>query len=220
MPPSEQSDHSGSRGSRVAISGAAPVDLPSQRPPPADRIESWDPADDERGREAMRPGEWNWHGRPSWGRRAVAGFPFVAIVLAVGLVVHTSLSAQGAIDQVQAVRGTGGASLLSKAPALDPGGNTGDAGQLANYQNVTFAVPSSGSRPIQGSTSLALVPYAGWASNGSAGAANGWTAVGDGLLHVGLRHATPDFRGWFLTTTGTIPASSAFQFSAASPHRS
>jgi hypothetical protein len=53
--------------------------------------------------------------------------------------------------------------------------------------------------------------------NGSAGAANGIAAASQGLLHVGVRQATPDFRGWFVTTTGTIPASCTFQFSAASP---
>lgn len=218
MPPSEHVDHRLSPDpAHESAPGGALRDGPPERPPPVERIESWDPADDEGRRETGRRAEWNWHGRRSWGRHAVAGFPFVATVLAVGLFVHTSLSAQGAIDQLQAVRGTGGATLLSKAPALDQRGTSGDAGQLSDYQNVTFTVPSSGSRPIEGSTSRALVPYAGWVSNGSAGAANGRTEVRSGLLRVGIQHATPDFRGWFLTTTGTIPASCAFQFSAASP---
>ncbi len=198
-------------------SGAALADGPPDATPPPERIESWDPADDEKGSEVRRSVEWDWHGRRSWGRRAVASFPFVAVFLAVGLVAHTTLSAQGAIDQVTSVKGSGGATLLSKAPAVDSSGYSGGAGSLSDYQGVTFTEPSSGSRPIQGSASQALVPYAGWESNGSAGAANGWTAVSNGQLHVGIGRATPDFRGWFLTTTGTIPASCAFQFSAASP---
>ena len=90
-------------------------------------------------------------------------------------------------------------------------------GQLSDYQNVTFSQPSGPSTPIQGSTSLALPPYVGWEANGSAGADNGLASVSGGLLHVGVRRATPDFRGWFLTTTGTTPATCALQFSAASP---
>jgi hypothetical protein len=131
--------------------------------------------------------------------------------------VHTTAAAQGAIDQVQSVTGTGGATLLSSAPRLASGGDSADIGQLTDYQNVTFAQPSGTSRALQGSTSLAFPPYVGWEVNGSAGAANGSARAGGGLLHVGIRHATPDFRGWFVTTTGTTPSSCAFQFSAASP---
>jgi hypothetical protein len=139
------------------------------------------------------------------------------MVLAIGLVVHTTSSAQGAIDQVLSVRGTGGATLLSSAPPLGTGGSGPGGGQLTDYQNVTFSLPSGAARPIQGSTSLALPPYVGWEANGSAGASNGSAVARGGQLHVGLRRATGDFRGWFLTTTGTIPDSCAFQFSAASP---
>ncbi len=39
------------------------------------------------------------------------------------------------------------------------------------------------------------------------GPTTGWPSVSGGLLHVGVRQATPDFRGWFLTTTGTTPSS-------------
>ena len=178
--------------------------------------ESWDPSDDERHAEEQRQVHWNWHGRQSWGRRAVSAFPIVGILVALALIVHTTASAQGAIDQVQSVVGTGGATLLSDAPPTAAGASA-VGGQLSDYQNVTFAQPSGASVPIQGSASLALPPYVGWEANGSAGAANGLASVSGGLLHVSVRQATPDFRGWFLTTTGTTPAACAFQFSAASP---
>ncbi len=183
---------------------------------PNELTESWDPSDDEKRPEEHRQVNWNWHGRQSWGRRAVASFPIVGILLAGALFVHTTASAQGAIDQVQSVVGTGGATLLSSAPptAAVP---TADSGQLSDYQNVTFSQPSGPSGPIQGSTSVALPPYVGWEANGSAGASNGLASVSGGLLHVGVRQATTDFRGWFLTTTGTTPASCALQFSATSP---
>jgi hypothetical protein len=192
-------------------------DSPPVHTPPPELIESWDPADDERGGDERRPVQWNWHGRPSWGRRAVAAFPVVAVVLAVALLIHTTASAQGIIDQVQSVSGTGGATLLSSAPPLVAGGGSSEVGQITDYQNVTFSQPSAPSQPIQGSTSLALPPYVGWESNGSAGPTNGTTVASHGLLHVGVSRATPDFRGWFLTTSGTTPATCAFQFTAASP---
>ena len=196
----------------------APVyDSPPAHTPPPELIESWDPTDDEKGGDERRQVQWNWHGRQSWGRRMVAAFPTVAVVLAAGLLIHTTASAQGVIDQVQSVPGTGGATLLSSAPPLVAGGGSGGMGQLSDYQNVTFSQPSGPSQPIEGSTSLALPPYVGWEANGSAGPSNGSTAVSGGLLHVGVKQATPDFRGWFLTTSGTTPASCAFQFSAASP---
>jgi len=183
---------------------------------PNELNESWDPSDDEKRTEERRQVHWNWHGRQSWGRRAVASFPIVGILLAVALIVHTTASAQGAIDQVQSVVGTGGATLLSSAPptAAVP---TADSGQLSDYQNVTFSQPSGATVPIEGSTSLALPPYVGWEANGSAGASNGLASVSGGLLHVAVRQATPGFRGWFLTTTGTTPSSCVLQFSAASP---
>ncbi len=190
-------------------------DGPSGYRSPNELTESWDPSDDEKRPEEHRQVNWNWHGRQSWGRRAVAAFPIVGILLAGALFVHTTASAQGAIDQVQSVVGTGGATLLSNAPPTGTGATTG--GQLSDYQNVTFSQPSGPSGPIQGSTSLALPPYVGWEANGSAGADNGLASVSGGLLHVGVRRATTDFRGWFLTTTGTTPATCALQFSAASP---
>ena len=191
-------------------------DGPTAYTSPDKLIESWDPSDDEKRSDEHRQVNWNWHGRQSWGRRAVAAFPIVGILLAVALFVHTTSSAQGAIDQVQSVVGTGGATLLSSAPptAAVP---TAGSGQLSDYQNVTFSQPSGPSGPIQGSTSLALPPYVGWEANGSAGASNGLASVSGGLLHVSVRRATTDFRGWFLTTTGTTPASCALQFSATSP---
>ena len=197
------------------LSRPAP-DGPSGYTSPTELNESWDPSDDEKRPEERREVNWNWHGRQSWGRRAVAAFPIVGILLAGALFVHTTASAQGAIDQVQSVVGTGGATLLSSAPPTAPG-PTADGAQLSDYQNVTFSQPSGPSAPIQGSTSLALPPYVGWEANGSAGASNGLASVSGGLLHVAVRQATTDFRGWFLTTTGTTPASCVLQFSAASP---
>ncbi len=196
------------------------VDRPSGPPgykPPTELLESWDPADDEQGREGRHDVQWNWHGRPSWGRRIVTAFPVVALVLAIGLVARTTWSAQGAIDQVESVRGTGGATLLAGAGPTGTTSSGGYGAQLADYQSVTFSQDSAGSRPIQGSTSLALPPYVGWEANGSAGADNGITVVRGGQLHVGVRRSTAGFRGWFLTTTGTTPDSCVFQFTAASP---
>ncbi len=184
---------------------------------PPGLVESWDPTDDERATETRHQVQWNWHGRQSWGRRAVTLFPAVAAVVALALIVYTTTSAQGAIDQVQSVAGTEGATLLSSAPRLSTGNDPTDTGQLIDYQNVTFTQPSTTPRAIENSTSLALPPYAGWEANGSAGAANGIAVARQGLLHVGVRQATPGFRGWFLTTTGTVPATCTFQFSAASP---
>ena len=184
---------------------------------PNELSESWDPTDDENRTEDQRPVHWNWHGRQSWGRRAVTAFPIVGVLVAAALFVHTTASAQGAIDQVQSVQGSGGATLLSSAPPTASGTSGTEGGQLSDYQNVTFSQPSGPSTPIQGSTSLALPPYVGWEANGSAGASNGLASVNGGLLHVSVRQATAGFRGWFLTTTGTTPSACAFQFSATSP---
>lgn len=173
---------------------------------PTDVIETWDPGDDETVPGVRHAVQWDWHGRASWGYRAVAAYPVVAVVLAVVLVAWATSAAQGAIDRVDSVAGAGGATLLSTAtPSADA------------YQNVTFTRPSGPSRPIQGSTSLALPPYVGWEANGSAGPANGSAIATAGLLHVGIRRPTTDFRGWFLTTTGTTPAACVSQFAAASP---
>ena len=217
-----RSDDSGPAGRPHGIRAAPNLSQPAPDGPsgyqtPSGLSESWDPSDDEKRAEARGQVQWNWHGRPSWGRRAVAAFPVVAVLVAGALFVHTTASAQGAINQVQSVTGTGGATLLSNAPPTAQGGAAAEGGQLSDYQNVTFSQPSGPSRPIQGSTSLALPPYVGWEANGSAGAGNGAASVRGGLLHVGVRHATTGFRGWFLTTTGTTPATCAFQFSAASP---
>ncbi len=184
--------------------------------PPA-LIDSWDPADDETAPEQHRPAQWDWHGYPSWGRRAVTAYPVLALMLAIGLIVGATISAQGAIAQVQSVTGTGGATLLSAVPRGAQGGLAPESGGPADYRDVTFQVPGAAGRTIEGSTSLALPNYPGWVANGSAGPSNGLAAVGGGLLHVGLRHPTSDFRGWFLTATSATPESCAFQFSAASP---
>ena len=76
---------------------------------------------------------------------------------------------------------------------------------------------SGSSYPLEGSTSLALPPYLGWEANGSAGPTNGYAVARHDLLHVGVHSATPEFRGWFLTTTGSVPDACAFQFDADSP---
>ena len=184
---------------------------------PPDLIDSWDPADDETEPEPHRPAQWDWHGYPTWGRRAVAAFPVVAVVLAVGLFAVTTVSAQGAIAQVQSVTGTGGAILLSHAPQGSAGRPGSGAGQPPDYHDVNFQIPGSAVLPIEGSSSLALPNYPGWEANGSAGPSNGLATVNGGLLHVAVRVPTPDYRGWFLTATSPTPASCAFQFSAASP---
>jgi hypothetical protein len=147
----------------------------------------------------------------------VASFPVVAVALAVGLVAYTTVSAQGAIDEVQSVTGSGGATLLLSAPPQTDSGPSTGAGQPSDYNDVDFAQPSGPSHPIQGSTSLAVPPYTGWEANGSAGPDNGLAVVSGGLLHVGIRRPTPDFRGWFLTATDATPDTCTFQFSAASP---
>ncbi len=163
---------------QAAPSLSRPVpDQPSGYTSPNQLTESWDPSDDERRTEEHRQVNWNWHGRQSWGRRAVASFPIVGILLAVVLFVHTTASAQGAIDQVQSVVGTGGATLLASAPATAGAATEGGA-QLSDYQSVTFSQPSAPSAPIQGSSSLALPPYVGWEANGSAGASQR-TGVGE-----------------------------------------
>lgn len=175
-------------------------------PTPTDVVETWDPGDDELEPAPRRAVQWDWHGRASWGYRAVAAYPVLAVVLAVALFLWATTAAQGAIDRVDSVAGTGGATLLSTTSSSP-----------YSYHDVTFTRPSGPSRPIQGSASLALPPYVGWEANGSAGPANGYAAANDGLLHVGVRRPTTDFRGWFLTTTGTTPASCVSQFAATSP---
>ena len=64
-------------------------------------------------------------------------------------------SAQGAIDQVQSVPGTGGATLLSSAPPLAWRARRSGPGQLADYQNVTF-IPG---RAVRASPSRAARPW-------------------------------------------------------------
>ena len=218
MPHSEQPDEDcGRDGGSVPEPPRSRAGISPKDPDPPERIESWDPVDDQMASAVRRQVQWNWHGRPSWGRKAVAVFPLVAVVLAVGLIVHTTVEAQGAIDQVQSVVGTGGATLLLSAPPQSSNGSSAGTGQTSDYHDVTFSQPSGTNQPIQGSTSLAVPPYVGWEANGSAGADNAFAVVTGGLLHVGVRRPTPDYRGWFLTTTGATPDTCAFQFSAASP---
>ncbi len=213
-PPNEGEDP---RGESIARNEAVgPGSLTGQVAPP-DLIDSWDPADDQTGPEQHRPAQWDWHGYPTWGRRAVAAFPIVAVLLAVGLFLVTTVSAQGAIAQVESVTGSGGAILLARLPHGSSGALGSGTGDPADYHDVSFQIPGSAILPIEGSTSLALPNYPGWEANGSAGPGNGLATVGGGLLHVAVRHPTPDFRGWFLTARSATPETCAFQFSAASP---
>ncbi len=181
-------------------------------PDPLD--ESWDPADDVAG-GGSAPRGWDWGARRTWGQRAVAGFPLAAVVFAVVLFVTGTTAAPGP-PAPAVVAGTGGARLVAEAGALVPT-DANAPGGVARYGVVTFTTPSGTSHPIQGSTSLALPPYLGWEANGSAGPSNGVAAADGGLLHVGVRQATSEYRGWFVTTTGSVPKSCAFQFDAASP---
>lgn len=218
MPRSESpmGDEGSPRQSIIPIDSAKAGFIPGHVTPPA-LIDSWDPADDETAAEPHRPAQWDWHGYPSWGRRGVAAYPVLALMIAVGLIVGATISAQGAIAQVQSVTGTGGATLLSAGPREAQGGLGPETGGPADYHDVTFQAPGGAVRTIEGSTSLALPDYPGWVANGSAGAGDGLAVVSGGLLHVGLRHLASDFRGWFLTATSATPESCAFQFSAASP---
>jgi hypothetical protein len=183
---------------------------------PAAPVETWDPVDDETPAPGRHKAQWSWHGRPSWGRRAVAAFPAVAVVLAVGIFVWATTAAPGPIQLVESVTGTGGATLLAAVPSAE-GGTVSDTGEPIDYNDVTFDRPSVATRPIQASASLALPLYGGWEANGSAGPANGLAEVSGGLLHVAVRHPTPGFAGWFLTASSPRPASCAYQFTAAPP---
>ena len=184
---------------------------------PGTRDESWNPLDDTESHWARDRGQWDWHGRPSWGQRLVVAFPVGAIVAAGVLFVASTVAASGPPPPAAVVPGTGGATLTAAWPALPVGIDPTAPGTLDQYRAVTFNQPSGPTHPIEGSTSLTLPPYLGWEANGSAGPALGTTQASGGLLHVGVLSATPDFRGWFLTTTGVVPDSCAFQFDATSP---
>jgi len=179
--------------------------------------ESWDPVDDVAGERDRPSGQWDWHGRASWGHRAVAAFPAVAVAAAAAIVVSATVGALVPAAAPAAVTGTGGATLTSTLPVSPTAASPDAPGHPADYRDVTFTRPSGPARPIEGSTSLTLPPYLGWIQNGSASPTNGTATASGGLLHVGVRQATPSYRGWFLTTTGTVPDSCAFQFSAGSP---
>ncbi len=189
----------------------------SERPRTDVPDESWDPLDDVRSRHERPGGQWDWHGRSSWGQRLVAAFPVGALVAAGVLLVGSTVAASGPPAPAVALRGTGGAVLASDWSALATGADPAAPGTLPDYRDVTFARPSGPERTIEGSTSLSFPPYVGWQANGSATPVNGTTRASGGLLHVGVRRGTPDFRGWFLTTTGVVPDSCAFQFDAVSP---
>ncbi|WP_304458005.1 hypothetical protein [Alicyclobacillus sendaiensis] len=69
-----------------------------------------------------------------------------------------------------------------------------------------FDQDSQAPHQIQSSTSWLLPPYYQWEANGSAGAKLGFVRVRGGLLTVGVKTATPEFRGYFLTTRNPFPA--------------
>ncbi|SIS93150.1 hypothetical protein [Alicyclobacillus vulcanalis] len=86
---------------------------------------------------------------------------------------------------------------------------SGPAGALAVESPpvvTSFRTPSQPVHSLQGSTSLLLPPYYGWEANGSAGHALGYVQVRNGLLTVGVREGTPEFRGYFLTTRNPFPS--------------
>lgn len=192
-----------------------PVGVKRGREEQAALDESWDPTDDASPADRSPSGEWDWHNRSSWGRRAVAAFPGAALVVAAALFVAGTAAASGA-PAPASVPGTGGARLVARPGAPVPTDPDAPGGE-ARYGVVRFTTPSGPSHPLEDSTSLALPPYIGWEANGSAGPSNGYAVAAGGLLHVGVRTATPEFRGWFLTTSGSVPDSCAFQFDAASP---
>jgi hypothetical protein len=175
--------------------------------------ESWNPD------EVVQPSgeqsnQWDWHGRSTWGQRSVNAFPLVAVLAGILIFAAGTAAVSGSPPTV--VPGTGGARLVAESGALVPSDPSAPGG-TAQYGVVTFPTPSATSYPLEGSTSLALPPYLGWEVNGSAGATDGYADASDDLLHVGVHSATREFRGWFLTTTGSIPSTCAFQFDADSP---
>lgn len=174
---------------------------------------SWDPVDDEVARPAARRPHWSWHGRASWGRRSVQAYPLVAAFLAVVLVVVATSAARSTLDHEVTIDGV--------APAGGPGqGSSGTYTLVGGAQATQVLAFDRSSRPvrhIEGSTSLALPPYAGWEANGSDVVSRSLTSVHGGRLWVGVTQATPQFRGWFLTTAHPTVADCSFQFWAASP---
>ena len=175
--------------------------------------ESWDP-DDVAPPSDGQSSQWDWRSRSTWGQRAVNSFPLVAVVAGILIFALGTVAASSTPSVV--VPGTNGARLVSESGALVPSDPAAPGG-TAQYGVVTFATPSGSSYPLEGSTSLAIPPYLGWEANGSAGTANGYAVATDDLLRVGVHSATPEFRGWFLTTTGSVPDACAFQFDADSP---
>ncbi len=175
--------------------------------------ESWDP-DDVAPPSDGQSSQWDWRSRPTWGKRAVDAFPLVAVVAGILIFAVATVAASGTPSTV--VPGTDGARLVAESGVLVPS-DPAAAGGTAQYGVVTFPTPSGSSYPLEGSTSLALPPYLGWEANGSAGPTNGYAVARHDLLHVGVHSATPEFRGWFLTTTGSVPDACAFQFDADSP---
>jgi len=200
----------GSPGSPGSPNLPNPANLPNLPPRP---LGSWDPVDDEVRRPATRRPHWSWHGRASWGRRSVQAYPLVAAFLAIVLVVVATSAAQRALDREVTVPGV----ALAAPSGQEASGTYTLVGGVQSTRILSFDRPSGPVRRIQGSTSLALPPYAGWEANGSDVASQAFTSVHGGRLLVGVTQATPQFRGWFLTATHPTPANCSFQFWADSP---
>lgn len=118
--------------------------------------ESWDPLDDVRSRHERTGGQWDWHGRSSWGQRLVAAFPLGALVAAGVLFIGSTVAASGPPAPAVELSGTGGAVLASDWSAPAVGADPAAPGTSADYREVTFARPSGPERTIEGSTSLSL----------------------------------------------------------------
>ena len=175
--------------------------------------ESWNP-DDIAPHSEGQSNQWDWRSRSTWGQRGVNAFPLVAVVAGILIIAAGTVAASSTPPAV--VPGTDGARLVAESGALVPS-DAGAPGGTAQYGVVTFPTASGSSYPLEGSTSFALPHYLGWEANGSAGPTNGYAVARDDLLQVGVHSATPEFRGWFLTTTGSVPDTCAFHFDADSP---
>ncbi|MCL6488378.1 MAG: hypothetical protein K6T76_05515 [Alicyclobacillus mali] len=121
--------------------------------------------------------------------------PLERVFLAIMLVIAIAVAAWGAWIERRP---------QTTAPLLR--GPAGSLVPIAAPVVTEFDQDSQAPHQIQSSTSWLLPPYYQWEANGSAGAKLGFVRVRGGLLTVGVRSATPDFRGYFLTTRDPFPA--------------
>jgi len=131
--------------------------------------------------ETSRSGRLRY--RP-WERAFLAG----ALVLALLMVIWGAWIERGKQVLQPLLTGSAGAIAVESAPAV-----------------TVFNQPSGSPHALQGSTSLLLPPYYRWEANGSAGQKLGFVRAQGGYLTVGVRQATPAFRGYFLTTRDPFP---------------